>query len=187
MIDLSKELIYIKPIYIGPNPKDRKIFMIDYDNKGYRGGTDSFKCEVKLNKDVDKDDIFEVFLDNLYKFNYNDSPIFFRKEHNKPKSKYLYELMSSAIDFLGDNGQIGPATFIIVNEDYLKDKKISELVNTIDNVIFYDKDDIIIGRKNTNPNTEPGLYLSYSSDDKFSVDIIGHRAKNQYLILKIKK
>ena len=186
MQDLSKELPYIKPIYIGPNPQDRKIFMIDYDNKGYCGGTDTFTCKVKLDKELEKDVVFDVFLKELYKFDFNDYPVFFRRVHEKPNYKIICDLIKRSIEFLGDNGQIGQPTFIIIKEEYLKDEKINNLVKGF-NIILYDKFDIIIGRKNTNPNIEPGLYLSYNSFKEYSIDVIGYRAKNQYLILKINK
>lgn len=181
----EKDLPYIKPIFIGPNPQDRKIFMVDYDNKGYRGGTNTFKSEIKLDK-TKEDDVFESFCEVLYSFDYGDYPTMFRNENIVSNSKFFYQLVKSGIDFLKQNAQIGDPTFIFIKEDYLKDKKIEKLVNTIDNVLIYDKNDIIIGRKNVDRNVEPGLYLSYNSFDNFSIDAIGHRAKNQYLILKIK-
>ncbi len=179
------DLPYIKSVFIGPNPQDRKIFMVDYDNKGYQGGTDTFKSEVKLDKKVG-DEVFKSFCDVLYNFDYGDYPIFFRKENNS-NEKFLYSLVKSGIEFLTINAQIGPPSFIFINEKYLQGN-INKLVrDSIKDVILYDGDDIIIGRKNTNRDVEPGLYLSYDSFDNFSVDIIGNRAKNQYLILKIKK
>ena len=182
-----QNLFYIKSIFVGPNPNDRLLFMIDYDNIGYRGGSDTFKCELKLDKNIDKDDILETFFEELYSFNYDDYPVMLKREQNISNEKYFYQLLKSSIDFLRVNAQIGPPNFIFINPNYMKIDKINKLIgNSIDNVIFYDKKDIIMGRKNTNPNVEPGLYLSFNYDGLFSVDVIGNRAKNQYLILKIK-
>jgi len=61
-----KKLPYISAFYIGPNPQDRNIYMVDYDNKGYRGGTDTFKSKVKLDKKLSHDDIFDVFKGEIY-------------------------------------------------------------------------------------------------------------------------
>ena len=186
MRDLSLELPYIKPIFIGPNPQDRKLFMVDYDNKGYRGGTDTSITFVKLDKTKD-DDIFEIFLEEVYKFDYSDYPIVFKKEQNITNKRFFYQLIESAIEHLKNIAQIGPPTFIFIKKEYLKDEKINSLVrNNIPDVIFYDKSDIIIGRKNIDKFIQPGLYLSYNSFDEFSIDILGNRAKEQYLIVKIK-
>ncbi len=180
------ELPYIKPIFIGPNPQDSKITMVDYDNKGYRGGTDIFITNVKLDKTKD-DDVQETFLETLYNFDYNDNPVLFRREHDTANKRFFYQLLESGIEYLKNIAQIGPPTFIFINEEYMQDEKINSLIrNNLQNIIFYDKNDIIIGRKNTNKFVQPGLYLSYNSFDEFSIDVLGHRAKEQYLIIKIK-
>lgn len=187
MTFVEMENLFIKNIFIGPNPEDKKIFMIDYDNKGYRGGTDTFKCIVKLDKNIE-DDIFESFKEVLYTFDYSDYPILIRREHNIiSNDKYFYDLIKSSIDFIKGNSQIGEPTFIFINSYFFKKERIKKLIQkNIKDIIIYDDFDIIIGRKNTNPNMEPGLYLS-SNNDKYSIDTIGHRAKNQYVILKINK
>ena len=182
-----KDLPYIKTIFIGPNPQDKKIFMVDYDNKGYRGGTDSFKTEVKLDKEKD-DDIFESFKEQLYSFDFGDYPLFLRQENSIGDKRFFFDLLKAGFDHMRNIGQIGPPNFIFIKEDYLEDDRINKLVrDNVRNIFFYDEDNIIIGRRNDNRYVEPGLYLCYDNEGNYSIEPIGNRAKEQYLILKIKK
>lgn len=178
---------YIKSVFVGPNPDDLKIFMVDYDNIGYRGGTDTFKSTIKLDKDQDTDDLFVSFLEMLYDFDFSDYPSVFKREHLSTNKRSFYQLLKSGFDYLTLNAQIGPPNFIIINEKYFENPLIKKLVyDSVDTIIHKDIEDIIIGRKNTNINIEPGLYLYHNAMNKYSVDVVGNRAKNQYLVLKIK-